>query len=193
MLNKNSLSGVRRTCTASTTRPAFPFDRPHLLKGNLEIKDEAGRHERRLTLILPHLESDRTLNIFFKSLFSPSDHKCISARLTEAVLLHCKFSEVGRLEVFKSLMADKASFIFYFLAEMSQTHARIIFDSLTSHRCQELIWPKPACHRCIMGISQVEKDRILPERSETVSDHYGYVRTQSYIKKTQPYRFGNVQ
>lgn len=42
-LDKNALSGVRRTCTTPTTRPAFPFHRPHLLKGNLEIKDEAGK------------------------------------------------------------------------------------------------------------------------------------------------------
>lgn len=80
-LNKNCLSGVKRTTMTPMTRAEraqlFSFYTLHLLKGNLEIKVEAGSHERRLTLILPHLESDRTLKIIRRSLVSSLNRKYI--------------------------------------------------------------------------------------------------------------------
>ncbi len=61
--------------TRAERAPLFSFYTLHLLKGNLEIKVEAGSHERRLTLILPHLESDQTLKIIRKSLVSSLNRK----------------------------------------------------------------------------------------------------------------------
>lgn len=80
-LNKKYLSGMKCTTMIPTTRAEraqlFSFYTLHLLKGNLEIKVEARSHERHLTLILPHLESDRTLKIIRKSLVSSLNRKYI--------------------------------------------------------------------------------------------------------------------
>lgn len=74
--------------TRAERAPLFSLYTLHLLKGNLEIKVEAGSHERRLTLILPHLESDQTLKIIRKSLVSSLNRKNIhTVRTTEGSFL----------------------------------------------------------------------------------------------------------
>lgn len=74
--------------TRAERAPLFSFYTLHLLKGNLEIKVEAGSHERRLMLILPHLESDRTLKIIRKSLVSSLNRKYThTVRTTEGSFL----------------------------------------------------------------------------------------------------------
>ncbi len=151
--------------TRAERAPLFSFYTLHPLKGNLEIKVEAGSHERRLMLILLHLESDRTLKIIRKSLVSSLNRKYThTIRTTEGSFLllaqEVLWSERWcrqMVEVFKVLMADKVTlfclFRFLWSAELRQIRSGIIFQFLALPRCGELIWPKPTCSRCTMGRS----------------------------------------
>ncbi len=151
--------------TRAERAPLFSFYTLHPLKGNLEIKVEAGSHERRLMLILLHLESDRTLKIIRKiSRFYPKPKYTHTVRTTEGSFLLLAQEVLWSqrwcrqmVEVFKVLMADKVTlfclFRFLWSAELRQIRSGIIFHFLALPRCGELIWPKPTCSRCTMGRS----------------------------------------